>query len=419
MLLHDAAALEHGLTCAYLYAGWSLRRRPGPGLSAGELIHVLDWAETIILVARQEMEHLGLVNNIISAVGGAPYLDVPRLPSPPGKFPFELSLRTFGLDVVERFICWEQPSAGAERPFPCPEPAHDAHDGPVRYRSVSELYDQIAEEIRAGGDPLFVGPPAAQVGDTELSLAAPRLGAAGGIYDFNFVEVVDERSALQAVARIVAEGEGAQHGQDTSHFNRFLRVREQLVEMTSANPAFSPTVPMVDDPMMYADGRRGVVITGHPARAVLELFADAYQLMMLLLNRFFARLESETEADLAGVIYLAFYPLMTMVIRPLAEILTALPALEGVDGPPFAGPSFEYSDPISPLPHPRAANALIRDRLIHLEQRSAAVAGSEGAPGRLAYVARSFSLIRRKWSADVLGIHDRRDTRPGPGEGTR
>lgn len=406
-LLHDAAELEHGLTCCYLYAGWSMRRRPGEGLSAGELIHVLDWAEIIMLVARQEMEHVGLVNNIISAVGGAPYLEIPRLPAPAGKFPFPLSLQIFGLETIERFICWESP-ADAELPFPSPEPAVVAHDGPVRYESIDDLYHQIAETIRAGGDRLFIGPLDAQVGDAELSLAAPRLGAAGGIYDFNFVEVVDEHSALQAVDRIVAEGEGAQHGQDTSHFNRFLRVREQLIELTAANSAFTPTGPIVDDPLLYADGRCGVVITGRPARAVLELFGDCYQLMLLLLNRFFGRLESETDADFAGIIYLAFYPFMTMVIRPLAEIITALPALEGTDGPPFAGPSFEYHDPISMLPHPRAANIVIHDRLVELERRSAAVAGFEGAPERLAYVARSISMVRRKWSADVLGIDARR-----------
>ena len=56
-LLSQAAELEHGLMCEYLYAAFSLKSTAGPGLRADQLESVGRWREIILRIAAQEMMH--------------------------------------------------------------------------------------------------------------------------------------------------------------------------------------------------------------------------------------------------------------------------------------------------------------------------------------------------------------------------
>src|ERR671939_785063 len=78
--LRLAAELEHGLMAQYLFAAYSLKRYDYEGLRPEQLERVRRWASLITLVARQEMEHLGLALNLLSAIGGAPPLSRPNKP---------------------------------------------------------------------------------------------------------------------------------------------------------------------------------------------------------------------------------------------------------------------------------------------------------------------------------------------------
>ena len=60
-LLFEAAELEHGLSCSYLYAAFSLKDDPGAGLTAEQAASVRRWRNEIAEVAREEMLHLALV----------------------------------------------------------------------------------------------------------------------------------------------------------------------------------------------------------------------------------------------------------------------------------------------------------------------------------------------------------------------
>ena len=59
-LLCQAAELEHGLMCEYLYAAFSLKDRPGPGLSPAQLEAVERWREVLLGIAKEEMLHWAL-----------------------------------------------------------------------------------------------------------------------------------------------------------------------------------------------------------------------------------------------------------------------------------------------------------------------------------------------------------------------
>src|SRR5262249_21928802 len=81
-MLCQAAELEHGIMCQYLFAAFSLKQRADEGLSESEVDAVTRWRRQISHVATQEMLHLALVHNLLSAVGAAPHLARPNLPQP-------------------------------------------------------------------------------------------------------------------------------------------------------------------------------------------------------------------------------------------------------------------------------------------------------------------------------------------------
>src|SRR5499426_2524200 len=78
-MLYEAAELEHGIMCQYLFAAFSLKQREDEGLTADALQAVLRWRRVVAHVATEEMLHLALVQNLLSAIGAAP-LHVPRAP---------------------------------------------------------------------------------------------------------------------------------------------------------------------------------------------------------------------------------------------------------------------------------------------------------------------------------------------------
>ena len=79
-LLGEACEIEHGLMCEYLYAQFSLKRGVEEGLTAEQLARVQLWEATLIDVIKQEMLHLALATNVLTAVGAAPHFERPNFP---------------------------------------------------------------------------------------------------------------------------------------------------------------------------------------------------------------------------------------------------------------------------------------------------------------------------------------------------
>src|SRR5437763_7155658 len=110
-LLREAAELEHGIMCQYLFAAFSLKQSTDEGLTSEQLEAVGRWRRTVLEVARQEMLHLSLVQNLLTAIGAAPHLGRPNLPSPARYFPagVELALVPFGERALRHFLFLERP----------------------------------------------------------------------------------------------------------------------------------------------------------------------------------------------------------------------------------------------------------------------------------------------------------------------
>src|SRR5690349_6607146 len=114
-LLGQACEIEHGLMCEYLYAQFSLKRGPDEGLTDSQLARVQAWEKALITVIKQEMLHLALATNILTAIGAAPHFERPNFPIlsrwyPPG---VQIALVPFGERALRHFIYLDRPEGMA------------------------------------------------------------------------------------------------------------------------------------------------------------------------------------------------------------------------------------------------------------------------------------------------------------------
>ena len=115
-LLVEAAQFEHLIMCQYLYACFSLKTEPDEGLTAEQADAVARWRDTLTGIAIEEMLHLALVMNVMTAIGAGPSLARPNFPRhseflPPG---VGFALLPFGGDALTHFLYLERPE-GMER----------------------------------------------------------------------------------------------------------------------------------------------------------------------------------------------------------------------------------------------------------------------------------------------------------------
>src|SRR4029077_14260963 len=91
-LLAEAAQLEHMIMCQYLYAEFSLKDARSDGLTAGQAEAIRRWRKTLHAIAVEEMLHLALVSNLMTAIGAAPVFGRPNFPQRSGYFPAGVQL---------------------------------------------------------------------------------------------------------------------------------------------------------------------------------------------------------------------------------------------------------------------------------------------------------------------------------------
>jgi hypothetical protein len=402
-LLTTAAEVEHSLMVQYLFAALTMRQstRDGgdEGLTEHQLIRVAHWEKQVLAVARQEMEHLGLVANLLTAIGAAPSLTRPNFPYATSLYGHVMELTRFSQEAVHRFACFEMPQAGDDV-ITCPSPPDPSLPGPS---SIIELYKAIRDgfvSLAAQPEPLFLVGADHQLGGKALGTDFPRVGAMGGGYDVFMSTVTDLDSALAAIDLIVEQGEAAEVAGDEGHFLAFKNILAEYSAMVGTDPSFEPARRVVDNPTT-SPGHKESTLTDPVAIAVAELFDASYRTMLRFLLRLL--MSTDESADEAGALTaVAFFPLMTMVIRPLAEVLTSLPAHRPDDGW-RAGPPFSIDGSVGFLPHREAAWTVLEQELADLAALGRDVTVMTGAPDRLVYITRTIELVGRRFSARVAG----------------
>jgi len=364
-LLREAAELEHTILCEYLFAAFTMKQRLDEGLTAAQLEAVDRWREVILTVAKQEMLHLTLVQNLLTAIGAAPHLSRPNLPTAAKHFPagVQIALVPFGEKALRHFLFLERPEGVAledaeaqvaiERARPLMSD-DDIVPAPQDFGTVGHLYRAIDIGFAwltstLGAERLFIGPAPAQTG--------PELMRWDGL-----VAVIDLDSAHQAIDVIVEQGEGATGDWRAAHFGKFLEIYDEHQALRAADPSFEPARPVLPGHVRAHRYGDAVPLIDDPnTRRVADLFNVANEVMLLALTRFFAHTD-ETPEQLRTLESIGV-GLMFAAIKPLGQLLTTLPFGPSAPGR-TAGPTFElfYIGGYL-LPHRDAAWTLLAERL--------------------------------------------------------
>jgi Ferritin-like len=403
-LLAEAAQVEHLIMCQYLYASFSLKAGPEDGLTAEQAAAVARWREVLTGIAVEEMLHLALVFNVMTAIGAAPPLSRPNFPRRSDDLPggVQFRLLPFGTDSLTHFLYLERPEGmerlDAEGFVPAIPPREPIEPGEVISRAqdfgtVGHLYRGIEQGLAAlsgrfGERGLFVGPRRTQA--TPELFRWPQL-----------VAVHDLVSATAAINEIIEQGEGARGDWRPAHYGRFLGIWEEYAKLTEADPAFEPAFPVIPafTRQPYDITEPQPLLTDPLTCSIAEVFNLGYEVLLQTLNRFFTHTD-ETDEQLQILVGAAF-ELMAGVLRPLGRTLPRLPA--GPDHPGrTAGPTFEMFYQFGNfVPWCEPAWALLSERAAILATRSADAAALPGAPAAVSDAATAAASIAAQFLAQV------------------
>jgi hypothetical protein len=365
-LLCEAAELEHGIACSYLYAGFSLKRDLSEGgMTWQEQQMVRRWAAQIYFIASQEMLHLALVWNLTTAIGGTPYYLRPNFPQDSKYYPdrARLALEPFGVECLRRFILYERPAvfrAEHEVRALLAVPGEDAAD--IKFGSIGELYALIESGFKSiPQGQLFIGSPAQQM--TRDLVHFPDL-----------VAVTDKDTALKAIHTITHQGEGTLKDRDDSHFGAFLAMLKELLDSKLHGANFAPARPALVNPDSGLG--RGYGASANPlenplTQQVAGLFDSAYGLMLRMLAWSFEVENTGIEATVREFCRTAI-DFMPRVLLPLGEGLMLMPAGERYRGR-TAGPGFGLTRHVMLPAAADNARILCRERLQELSQIAASL----------------------------------------------
>jgi hypothetical protein len=169
----------------------------------------------------------------------------------------------------------------------------------------------------------------------------------------------------QAIQQIIEEGEGVGGIPPPlgSHFWVYQTILDEFDINGKGGVPFSPGLPVIWNPTLGAAADRHLVNTmeeGHTAlikvtnpiaRDAMELFNLCYNTVIGMLNGFFSRYSIDQTTGIHppqvnAYFQTAFYPFMTMIFRPLGELICRLPVDAGEKPEPgklplrTAGPEF-------------------------------------------------------------------------------
>lgn len=325
-LLAEAAEIEHHLMCCYLYAAFSLKERTDEDLSEAELDAVRRWRREVLAVSVEEMGHLSIVCNILSALGAPAHLVHQNFPIPAGYHPagVVVKLAPFNRQTLAHFVFLERPDDADVRDGEGFEPSQRytrALDMDrlmtvcTDYDTVGELYHSISAGLQhlsatIGERALFVGNPEHQL-DTDVA-RLPGLKTVRCL-----------RTSLEAIDAIVRQGEGADSCCGDSHYQRFLKIGREYDALLAARPAFRPARMSAHNPVMRPpptpEGR--LWISEEPAAALLDLGNALYNHCLRCISLAYGDVGRPTQTALVS----AGIDLMHL-LTPIATRLGELPA---------------------------------------------------------------------------------------------
>jgi len=190
-------------------------------------------------------------------------------------------------------------------------------------------------------------------------------------------------SACKAIEMIIEQGESPTQHHPDAHFVVFDSIRREYEELrrkaVREGREFQPVRPMISNPSTRGFANTGGAnrITDAVAQELVGLFNSTYDLMLMMLLRFFAH-GGESEEELR-LLARGTLRIMASVLRPLGEAIAKTPA-----GPEYpgktAGPSFGYTRSIHLLAHKEAAWIFFLEALYDLSMRLTQVSDDRSLP---------------------------------------
>jgi len=324
--LQWALELEHATIPAYMCALYSIKEG-----------HNKEASEVILSIFMEEMLHMGLVANLLNAIGGSPKLDYPEFiatyptPLPHSDESFEVPLGKFSREGIEPFLNIERPAAHSGQPED-----HNYESIGQFYESIEIGFQYLADKL--GADQVFTGNI-----ENQISSDTTYYGGAGRI-----IAVTDLQSALAAMTEIVEQGEGLDHGSifdgdrnmfhperdEIGHYFRFQEILHGQYYQKTDTAKSGPTGDKFDvDWSAVYNMRPNPSSNDYPEGSEVHLrmnaFNESYSDMLRMLERCF-----NGEPDLLAPSVGTMYELKTKAVE--------LMQMPSGDGKTTAGPSFEY-----------------------------------------------------------------------------
>ena len=282
--------------------------------------------QLIKTVVIEEMLHLSLIANILTAIGARPvFYDEQAIPNYPTVLPHASAsdtLITLGSptkSVLEAFLMIERPQT----------PDSDAQGND--YRTQGQFYEYIIDITKQQPEFFPVYDNCTTIDPDDPRIARQLLPGQGyfphNVGTGGLVEVKDSASALEALSVIREQGEGSDDLTEFSHYAKFKLISEEC--------DFGPF-------MINASG----VVTGEalsslpdddPIPLINNAFNASYSYLLMILDRMYATADSKSKLN---IILSGLYIAMDLLMRPLAQCLLSCP-LPSAPGE-FACPTFYF-----------------------------------------------------------------------------
>ena len=226
-LLQSAAEIEHALMVQYLYAAFTLEldasKLTGSNVPADAGDLTLNWFRSIFQIAKEEMAHLLTLENLLRLLGGPLNFEREDFPFRSDLYPFPFMLEPLTKFSLAKYVAAEMPEPiPADKEQVVADALRRLKLEDVAVNRVGLVYDRLEATVGSLDPALFhtdtndfQGSFVEWGGDTSNLLILP---------------VTDQPSALDALARIAAQGEGTVNGGGPggSHFDRFVEIYERF-----------------------------------------------------------------------------------------------------------------------------------------------------------------------------------------------
>lgn len=325
--VQQAVVLEHYTIPPYLTANFTLHNTGNDDIS-----------NLVGSVVGEEMLHMSISSNLLTAIGGTPVLNMPPfIPVYPDHLPggvesgLKVGLEKFSLDLVKNaFMVIEEP----EHRVPIEKVAGGLTIGQF-YGNIRDLMTKLETQARAQGTTIFTGDPAHQMTYPDFfpeTLLFP---------------ITDLKTACRGIGIIVDQGEGTSKdpfvdADDTTtpepaHFYRFEEIvkGKTLVKDPTAPHGYSYTgapIPFNNAgiPNMRKNPKMADYPVGSQAYINCKLFNYSYTSLLNSLHRAFNGEPEEINTAMGLMFSVRLYALKLLTIP------------DPNDASQVCGPSYEY-----------------------------------------------------------------------------